>query len=240
MLMEGNKKLNVSKNNIGSLFDRIALKYDFLNHLLTLNIDKYWRKKAVKKIDNQVESLLDVATGTGDLAIEIIKQKKAKQIMAIDLSQNMLDIAKQKMAQRNLLDKIIFQQANCQNLPFKDESFDVICSAFGVRNFANLDKGLQEMYRVLKKDGKLIILELAYPSNKIIKTLYNFYFTTILPVIGKSISKDKTAYKYLPMSVKKFIYNQDFVDKLSENGFQEADYQTLTMGICSLYTARKK
>ena len=229
-----------TKKNIGMLFDRIASKYDLLNHLLTFNIDKLWRKKASQQLDNKTNNLLDVAVGTGDMAILIAQKQKAQNIIGIDLSNQMIEIAKKKVKDKNLTDKINLKIADCQNLGFEDNSFDAITCSFGVRNFSNLNKGLQEMLRVLKPKGKLVILEFSYPTNIIIKAIYNLYFTIILPIIGKILSKDKTAYKYLPSSVKHFIYNQQFADKLTSIGFDNAKYQSLSMGICCIYTATKR
>lgn len=233
-------KVKERKNNIGSLFDNIAKHYDLLNHLLSLNIDKIWRRKAIKKLSTTKENLLDVATGTCDFALEIIKQDKAKNITGIDLSKEMLAVGKHKVEKANLSSRITLQQEDCTNLSFPDESFDALTCAFGVRNFNNLDKGLEEMFRVLKPKSEIVILEFSYPKNVIIRFFYNFYFTCILPLIGKLISKDKSAYTYLPKSVKGFIWGEEFLSHLTKVGFSNTEYKTLTFGIATIYKAVKE
>ncbi len=245
--------LKDNKKNIGSLFDKIALKYDLLNHLLTLNIDKYWRKKTVNQISittneeqNNNNKMLDIATGTCDLLIEILKQKKTNNIVGIDLSENMLEIGKNKINKylssnydKDNRPKVSLLRANVEQLPFEDSTFCTITCAFGVRNFACLNKGLEEMYRVLDTNGQLIILEFAYPQNRIIRFFYNIYFTYLLPFIGKIISKDNTAYKYLMQSVKNFPKGKDFLNHLSACGFDNTTYKRLTCGIVNIYSATK-
>ncbi|MBQ9313380.1 MAG: bifunctional demethylmenaquinone methyltransferase/2-methoxy-6-polyprenyl-1,4-benzoquinol methylase UbiE [Bacteroidales bacterium] len=233
------EKLKQKKENIGSLFDNIAKYYDSLNHILSLNIDKYWRRKAVKMLDKKVLHLLDVATGTCDFAIEIIKQEKAEKITGIDLSNNMLEIGQKKINQQWLNERIHLQQEDCTQLTFEDNTFDAITCAFGVRNFNNLSKGLNEMFRVLKPKSKIIILEFSYPKNKVVRYFYDFYFTKILPLIGKFVSKDKQAYNYLPMSVKNFIWGEKFLEQMEKAGFKNTKYKTLTFGICTIYSAEK-
>ncbi len=227
------------KKNIGFLFDRIAKKYDLLNHLLSLNIDKAWRKKAIQRL-RPCENLLDIATGTGDFALEIIRQRKADKVLGIDLSKQMLAIGKEKIAKAGKADIIALEQADVAALGFSDEVFDAVTCAFGVRNFADLDKGLSEMYRVLRHNGQIVILEFSYPRNCIIKFFYNIYFSFVLPLIGKLVSKDKKAYGYLPKSVKGFIQGEEFVDHLVGVGFQNPEYKYLSFGICTIYTAQKK
>ena len=231
--------LKDKKKNIGALFDNIASHYDLLNHLLSFNIDKFWRKKAVKMLNNKKDNLLDVATGTCDLAIEIARQQKANKIMGIDLSEQMLTIGKEKIAKANLSNLIDIKQEDCTDLSFADCSFDAITCGFGVRNFSNLDKGLREMYRVLKPQSQIIIIEFSYPKNPIVKCLYDFYFSCILPFVGKIVSKDKKAYEYLPASVKHFIWGEEFVAHLKNAGFTNAKYKTMTLGVCTLYSAIK-
>lgn len=240
--------MNVKENkkSIGQLFDRIAGHYDLLNHLLTLNIDKYWRKKTVKQINipankNTAEEtkLLDVATGTCDLAIEIIKQHNDFNITGIDLSAKMLEIGKTKVQKLGLLNKITLMQQNVENLSFWDNEFAFVTCGFGVRNFNNLDKGLKEMYRVLQPQGQAVILEFAYPKNIFIRFFYNIYFTYILPFAGKIISKDNTAYKYLMKSVKDFPKGEDFLLHMKNCGFENLSYKNLTFGIATVYTGYK-
>lgn len=226
------------KKNIGSLFDGIAKSYDFLNHLLSLNIDKKWRKKAIAML-KPCNNLLDVATGTCDFAIEILKQNKAKQIYGIDVSKEMIAIGRKKIDNLSTYTNIQLNQEDVCSLSFKDNSFEAVTCAFGVRNFSNLDVGLKEMFRVLKENGQIIILEFSYPQNPIIKFFYNLYFTIVLPFIGKLVSKDKQAYKYLPQSVKMFYQGEIFLQHLQQAGFKNTKYKSLTFGICTIYTGEK-
>ena len=224
------------KNNIGSLFNRIAGSYDRLNHLLSLNIDKRWRKKAVKML-HPCEQLLDVAVGTGDLAIEIVRQQKAQLVTGIDLSTAMMKIGEQKVAKRNMQDSIKFVEGSALALPYPDQHFDAVTCAYGVRNFSDLDQGLREMRRVLKPDGQLIILEFSYPENKLISWFYDLYFSHILPKIGKWMSHDKTAYDYLNRSVKSFIWGEEMAEHLRAAGFRDINYKTMSCGITTAYKA---
>lgn len=234
------------KQNIGSLFDRIAGKYDFLNHLLSLNIDRWWRKKAVsaivkgKKVNGQC---LDVAIGTADLAIELSRQLNNQHatfsITGIDLSSEMMRIGEEKVKKRGLQDCITFQLASALDMPFDDNTFDVVTCAYGVRNFSNLDKGLAEMHRVLKPEGQLMILEFSYPENKCIAWIYDLYFSHILPAVGRLFSKDKTAYSYLNRSVKGFVWGEQMVKRLIDAGFDGVEFKPLTFGITTVYMASK-
>lgn len=234
------------KQHIGKLFDRIAGKYDFLNHLLSLNIDRWWRRKAVKAVvKNNLKDCqcLDVAIGTGDLAIELARQFKKREtnfsITGIDLSVEMMRIGEEKVQKRGLQQRISFQQASALEMPFADKTFDAVTCAYGVRNFSNLDKGLAEMQRVLKTGGQLMILEFSYPKNKLIAWVYDLYFTHILPAVGRLLSKDKTAYTYLNRSVKGFVWGQQMCERIAAAGFSEVSYQPLTFGITTIYTATK-
>ena len=234
------------KQNIGSLFDRIAGKYDFLNHLLSLNIDKWWRRKAVKTITiNNSEDCqcLDVAIGTGDLAIELARRFKEKQafchIIGIDLSTEMMRIGEEKVKKRGLQDCLVFQQASALEMPFADGSFDIVTCAYGVRNFSKLDKGLAEMQRVMKPGGQLMILEFSYPKNKLIAWVYDLYFTHILPTVGRLFSKDKTAYTYLNRSVKGFVWGKEMCERIEQAGFSHVEHRPLTFGITTIYTGTK-
>jgi demethylmenaquinone methyltransferase/2-methoxy-6-polyprenyl-1,4-benzoquinol methylase len=222
------------------MFDNISEKYDFLNHVLSMNIDKAWRKKTVKHISTVAPSkVLDVATGTGDLAIAISKGTSAEKIIGLDLSQGMLDVGIQKIAKRNLNDRIEMVKGDSEKLPFSDNYFDAITVAFGVRNFENLELGLSEMLRVLRPGGKIGILEFSQPSKSPFKQLYHFYFKNILPGLGKLVSKDNSAYTYLPDSVQAFPYGQEFVDIMNKVGYKGSVCEPLTFGISSLYTATK-
>lgn len=229
------------KKNIGSLFDRIAGSYDLLNHLLSFNIDKYWRRKAVKKIARKEQALqcLDVAIGTADLSLEMLRQIPDIEITGIDLSTEMMKIGEEKVKKVGKQDNVHFLEANAQQMPFEDNSFDVVTCSYGVRNFADLDQGLSEMYRVLKPNGQLMILEFSYPENKLVAWVYDLYFTHILPFVGRLISKDKTAYTYLNRSVKNFIWGETMCEHLRQAGFGRVEFQTMTFGITSIYISIK-
>jgi len=226
------------KKQIITMFNNIANKYDFLNHLLSFRMDIIWRKIAIKKIKNNPKKILDIATGTADLAITAAKYTDAI-ITGIDISKKMLDIGKEKILNKQLSDRITLQLADAEKLPFNNNSFHAITAGFGVRNFEDIDTGLLEMHRVLDTNGILIILEPSKPTLFPIKQLFNFYFTFILPVIGKMVSKDINAYKYLTNSVKAFPSKEFFVDKLKKNGFKNCTYSELTFGIVTLYIAEK-
>ncbi len=227
------------KQQVAGMFDRIAGKYDFLNHLLSMGIDKQWRKKAIKSIEGiQPKVILDVATGTGDFAIACMSLQPDK-IVGVDISEGMLEVGKKKIAEKQLSSVIQLQYGDSEQLPFADNSFDAITCAYGVRNFENLEKGLTEMCRVLRPGGRLAILEFSTPQKFPIKQLYKFYFKYILPVVGKTISKDATAYTYLPESVAAFPEGKELVAILSACGFKKPHARPLTFGITSLYTAEK-
>ncbi len=231
---EGSKKEQVAE-----MFDNISERYDFLNHLLSLNIDKGWRRKVVKTAAAMnPDRILDVATGTGDLAIALTKAKP-KEITGIDISAGMLSVGQKKIEDRKLDHIISLAQADSENLPFEDESFDVVTVAFGVRNFENLEKGLSEIQRVLRKDGKLLVLEFSQPSTFPFKQLYKFYFKNILPGLGKMVSKDSSAYTYLPESVDAFPYGDRFITILTKLGFKKPSYKEVTMGVAMIYDATK-
>ena len=225
------------KQNIGSLFNRIAGSYDRLNHLLSLNIDKRWRRKAVKKLV-PCQNLLDVAIGTADLAIEVVQQGKAQHVTGIDLSTEMMRIGAEKVAKRNMQGQIEFLEGSALALPYPDGHFDTVTCAYGVRNFSDLDQGLREMRRVLKAGGQLMILEFSYPKNRFIAWFYDLYFSHILPKIGQWLSKDKTAYDYLNRSVKNFIWGEAMAERLKAAGFKDIDYKTMSCGITTAYEAR--
>ncbi|MCI5080385.1 MAG: bifunctional demethylmenaquinone methyltransferase/2-methoxy-6-polyprenyl-1,4-benzoquinol methylase UbiE [Saprospiraceae bacterium] len=232
---EASKKKEVSK-----MFNRIAPYYDFLNRLLSLGIDTIWRKKAIQQLrQNNPKVILDVATGTADLALETAKQLQPEKIVGIDISTQMLDIGRTKISKKGLDQMIRLEEGDSENLPFSDNTFDAITVAFGVRNFENLEKGLQEMYRVLKPNGQLVVLEFSRPTVFPIKQLFNFYFRNILPQIGKLTSKDPRAYAYLYESVQAFPDGQDFVNILSKTGYKSNQCKALTLGICSIYSGFK-
>lgn len=222
------------KNNIGALFDRIAYSYDKLNHLLSFNIDKRWRRIAVKQLV-PCQNLLDVAIGTADLAIEMVKQGKAQLVTGIDLSTEMMKIGAKKVKKAHLQEQISFTEGSALALPYPDGHFDAVTCAYGVRNFSDLNQGLREMRRVLKPGGQLMILEFSYPKNKIIVWFYDLYFSHILPKIGKWLSHDKTAYDYLNRSVKNFIWGEEMAERLRAAGFSGVHYRSLSMGITTVY-----
>lgn len=224
------------KQHIGQLFDRIASTYDGLNHGLSLNIDKAWRRKAVSLMP-PVQHVLDVAIGTADLTIEMLRRGKAEQVTGIDLSDKMMEIGKQKVDK--LVANVQFVHANAQHMPFENNAFDAVTCAYGCRNFQNLDEGLSEMFRVLKPGGQVTILEFSYPSNRIVRALYDIYFTHILPFVGRIVSRDKTAYTYLNKSVKSFCWGEAFVQHMHDAGFRNEQFIPLTFGITTIYTATK-
>lgn len=224
------------KKQIGSLFDRIAAHYDGLNHLLSLGIDRCWRRQAVRMMQ-PVDHVLDVAVGTADLAILMCRKRKAKRVTGIDLSAEMMRIGEQK-ARRAKAD-IVFEQVNAQSMPHDDCSFDGVTCAYGVRNFADLDAGLNEMYRVLKPGKELLILDFGYPDYGLFRVGYNLYFDYWLPLIGRLFSHDRTAYTYLNKSVKGFIYGEEFLDRLRKAGFKNVSYRKQSFGISYLYYAKK-
>ncbi len=227
------------KEQVEQMFDNISGKYDELNHILSMGIDVGWRKKVVKKVGaTKPETILDIATGTGDLAIMMAKSTQAK-ITGFDLSAGMLEVGKNKVAEQKLDDRIEMIQGDAENMPFADNSFDCITVAFGVRNFENLKKGLDEIYRVLKPGGKFIILEFSQPESFPMKQLYGFYSKNILPRIGKKISKDESAYTYLPESVKAFPYGEEMKNILKNSNFTKTTDKKLTFGIASIYEGLK-
>lgn len=227
------------KEQVAGMFDRIAGRYDFLNHFLSLGIDKGWRKKAIRTLKPiQPRHILDVATGTGDLALAALTLEP-QQITGVDISEGMMEIGRKKIAARQLSDKITLQYGDSEQLPFNDHSFDAITCAYGVRNFEHLEKGLQEMSRVLRPGGRVAILEFSRPKNFPFKQLYHCYFRYILPALGKSVSKDATAYTYLPESVAAFPEGPEFCRILERSGLKNVQARPLTMGITTLYTGEK-
>ena len=223
------------------MFDNIAPKYDFLNRLLSLGIDQIWRKKAVAQLPTGKDShLLDVATGTADLAIEMVRQGKAGAVIGIDIANEMLDIGRLKLRKRALDSRIDLRYGDSENLPFDGNTFDGMAVAFGVRNFENLQKGLEEIARVLKPGATAVVLEFSKPRAFPFKQLYDFYFRYMLPLVGKLTSKDPKAYRYLYESVQAFPEREDFLGRLVQAGFEQGRYQSLTLGICCIYVAKKK
>jgi len=227
------------KEQVEQMFDHIAPKYDLLNNMLSFGIDKIWRRKLIEQLkDINPSVILDVATGTADVAIELVKLNPQK-IIGVDISAEMLEIGKKKVAAKNLTNYITLQQADSEHLPFENNKFDVVSVAFGVRNFEDLEKGLSELYRVLRKGGKLAVLEFSYPKNFPIKQLYTFYFAEICPLIGGLVSKDRRAYSYLHESVKRFPQGDEFLGLLKKAGFESTKCKRLTLGISSIYIGIK-
>lgn len=227
-----------TKQNIGHLFNRIAGTYDRLNHLLSLNTDRRWRRRAVRRL-TPCEKVLDVASGTADLAIEMVRQDKVQQVTGIDISEEMLRIGDEKVRKADLASRITLQQGSALALPYPDGHFNAVTCAYGIRNFSDLNLGLQEMQRVLCSEGQLLILEFSYPDNKIIRFFYDFYFSKIMPAIGWKVSKDSSAYSYLNRSVKEFIWGEEMAEKLRAAGFRNVSFHPMTFGITTLYLAQK-
>ncbi len=234
------KEENTSKKEqVAKMFDNISHRYDFLNHFLSLGIDKGWRKKAINYLrPYQPKVLLDVATGTGDFAIQALDLNPDK-IIGVDISEGMLNVGRKKMIDRGYSDKIEMKSGDSEQLPFADNTFDAVTVAFGVRNFENLEKGLAEIRRVLKPEGRVVVLEFSKPKSFPFKQLYGFYFKNILPRVGNWLSKDSAAYTYLPESVDAFPYGNDFLNVLNKVGFTETNDRPLTFGISSIYTGKK-
>lgn len=227
------------KQKISHIFNRIAYNYDFLNHFLSFNMDKYWRRKMVAQIQQKEDAyILDAACGTGDVAFEAIKQGY-KHIVGIDISRGMLDIAERKSVLKKCQEQVKFKNADTHSIPFDSSSFDAVTVAFGIRNFQNLNMGLQEIYRVLKSNGRCIILEFSMPEKTIFSFLYRFYFVKILPWIGYLFSGDKEAYSYLSQSVQEFPSKEKLIKILSDAGLKKITSLRLTGGIAYIYIAMK-
>jgi demethylmenaquinone methyltransferase/2-methoxy-6-polyprenyl-1,4-benzoquinol methylase len=228
------------KKQVENMFDKIAFRYDFLNRFLSAGIDVGWRKKAIKQlISSKPQNILDVATGTGDFAITSYEILKPEKITGIDISEGMLQIGRKKIEKAGLQKNIELLKGDSEAILFDDNTFDAVTVAFGVRNFENLEKGLEEIRRVLKPGGKLVVLEFTKPSAPVIKQLYNFYMNTITPKIGKIIAKNNEAYQYLNDSVLQFPEKESFIHILNQSNYRNAFYKTLTLGICSIYCAEK-
>lgn len=225
---------------VEEMFDNIAPTYDTLNHRLSWDIDKGWRKKAIQRLaEYHPQKMLDIATGTGDFAILSAKMLKPKQLIGADISEGMMEIGRKKVASEGLGDVISFKKEDCLNLSFDDDTFDAVTAAFGIRNFQNLDQGLKEMCRVLKKGGHLSIVELTTPVSFPMKQLFHIYSHTVLPVYGKLISKDQSAYSYLTKTIEAFPQGETMMEVLKKAGFEKAEFKRLTFGICTMYFATK-
>jgi len=224
---------------IERMFDEIAGQYDFLNHALSMGIDKSWRKKGILSLKEFApQRILDVATGTGDLALDAYRLLKPEKITGIDISEKMMAIGREKVAKAGLSEVINFEWQNCACLKLDSDSFDAAIVAFGIRNFEDLDKGLQEIRRVLHSGGRLMILELSSPEHFPMKQAYRLY-SGLIPKFGQWISRSKAAYKYLPESISAFPQNAEMAAILEKNGFSDVTYRKLTGGICTMYLAGK-
>lgn len=225
---------------VEQMFDNIAPTYDKLNHRLSWDIDKSWRKKAIKYLEPyRPQTILDIATGTGDFAILSAEILHPKKLIGADISEGMMDIGRKKVYDKGLQEIISFEKEDCLALSYPDASFDAITAAFGIRNFANLDKGLQEMCRVLKSGGHLSILELTTPVSFPMRQLFHIYSHSVLPVYGRLISKDTNAYSYLIKTIEAFPQGERMTEILHDAGFRKATFKRLTFGICTMYMATK-
>ncbi len=227
------------KEQVASMFDNIAFRYDFMNRFLSVGIDVYWRKRAIRELKElKPKRILDMATGTGDVAILTYKYLKPVKITGIDLSEGMLALGRKKVDRLKLNDSIELLQGDSETIKFSDNTFDAVTVAFGVRNYENLQKGLKDMFRVLKPGGKLIILEFSKPRKPLL-SIYNLYMNFVTPIIGRIISKNKEAYRYLNESVQAFPAGKDFLKILDNAGFKNTSIKTFSFGICSIYYGYK-
>lgn len=236
--MEGPKKEKIER-----MFNSIAPEYDKLNHIMSLNFDKGWRRRALKKIVQKDENLniLDIACGTGDFSIAIAEHSgEATKILGLDISEGMLEVMKRKLSEKGLENRVNTMVGDSESLPFDDGTFDRVTIAFGIRNFEHREKALKEILRVLKPDGRLIILELSIPSNAIARWAFKIYFTRFVPLIGGKISGDQSAYNYLPASVIKFPGKKEWMATMTSCGYANVTHKAFTFGICRMYTGEKK
>lgn len=233
-----------AQRNITAMFDDIASRYDFLNHLLSFHIDRLWRRRVSKTVSKSLQNttnpqILDVATGTADLAIRMARDLPKASITGIDLSEKMLEIGREKVRQKGLKCRIVLSHADAQRLPFADGGFDAVTVAFGVRNFEELQQGVNEMARVLKAGGIMAVLEFSQPKNQLIKCLYQGYSKHLLPRVGRQVSGNQTAYRYLPESIDRFSASRDFIGTLERAGLGHPQARALSGGIATLYLAWK-
>lgn len=229
------------KEQVEQMFDNIAPTYDKLNHIMSLNIDRMWRRRVMRIVRRaKAHKIMDVATGTGDLAIAMAKRVDRTQILGVDLSEEMLAVARRKIEKQGLEERIMLEKGDAENLSMvASESIDAITVAFGVRNFENIERGLSELYRTLKPGGKLVVLEFSMPKNRLVRWVYSQYAHRLLPRIGGMISKDKQAYTYLPDSVEEFPAPERFSDMLHEAGFCRVKARSQSFGIAYIYDATK-
>ncbi len=225
---------------VEAMFDNIAPAYDFMNRAMTFGVDRGWRRKVVKAIAaDSPATLLDVATGTGDMAIQLARAIPGCRITGIDLSEGMMAVGRKKVEDAGLTDRIAFRQADCLKLPFADNSFDAVTVAFGVRNFEHLDRGYAEMARVLRPGGKLYVIELSTPTNPVVKPFYKLYTRGIIPLVGRMVSKDRSAYSYLPASIAAMPQGGEMLALMTGAGLSGPSLRRLTFGVCTIYTAGK-
>ncbi|MDQ3551570.1 MAG: bifunctional demethylmenaquinone methyltransferase/2-methoxy-6-polyprenyl-1,4-benzoquinol methylase UbiE [Bacteroidota bacterium] len=228
------------KKQVGDMFDSIAGRYDFMNRFLSAGIDRSWRKKAIQLFkEDMPDNILDVATGTADMSIMAYKMLKPNKITGIDISEKMLDVGRQKIEKEGLTKFIELQGGDGETINFNDKTFDAVMVAFGVRNFENLEKGLSEIFRVLKPGAKLVVLEFSKPKIPGIRTLYNFYMTVLAPQIAGLFKQNKKAYQYLNKSAKAFPDRKHFITILKNIGFSDTFFKPLSLGICCIYVGRK-
>lgn len=225
---------------VEQMFNNIAQNYDKLNHRLSWDIDRSWRKKAIRQLcPYEPKTILDIATGTGDFALLAAKMLKPEKLIGADISEGMMAIGRKKIKAENLQDIITLKKEDCMNLSFADNSYDAVTAAFGIRNFKDLDRGLREMYRVLKTNGHLSIVELTTPVRFPMKQLFKLYSHTVLPIYGRIISHDESAYEYLTATIEAFPQGETMVQTLLRAGFSKASFKRLTFGICTMYFAEK-
>ena len=229
------------KEKVREMFDNIAPTYDRLNHLMSMNVDRGWRRRALKEIvDGTPQRILDVACGTGDSTIAIAKAAgTGSEVVGVDISEGMMALVKGKAEKAGVGDRISLQVADGEALPFEDGSFDRVTCAFGIRNFEHREKGLEEFLRVLRPGGKTVILELSVPQNRLVRWAYDLYFTKMLPRIGGAVSGDRAAYAYLPASVHNFPSPKDFCRTMEEAGFRNVTVHTFTCGLCRLFVGTR-
>ena len=225
---------------VEKMFDNIASRYDTLNHWMSFDIDKRWRKRAIMLLgEHSPKEILDIATGTGDFAIMTAKMLHPKRLVGADISEGMMDVGRKKVMAEGLADVVSFAKEDCMRLSFAEGSFDAVTAAFGIRNFADLERGLSEMYRVLRPGGHLCVVELTHPVRFPMKQLFKVYSHTILPTYGRLISKDRKAYEYLTATIEAFPQGETMMEILTHVGFRSSSFTRMTFGICTMYNAEK-